>query len=138
MYIPMHWVMVIANASPSRFEVCVMGTDDFKDLSVVENSLRKGSYKITEQVWYQIASDDPTTLRGRTSHNVLQPWKTHSIAKKAQGRGERNLPPVEVARFCNLYGEHLPIKQAKKTDLEDMCRYIPEEFVEFYNNLRGE
>ena len=46
-YIPMHWVEVIANASPSRFEVCAMGTDDFKDLSVVENSLRKGSYTVS-------------------------------------------------------------------------------------------
>lgn len=138
-YVPMDWVTVIANASSDRrFEVHCMKTDDFKNINIIKNSLNKGSFKITEYVWLQITQDDPTTLRGRKSHNVLQTWVNHTLAKKEKGRSGRNLPPVRVASFPNAYEGPLPIKAAKKKDLEDMCRYIPEMYVNFYKDLRAQ
>lgn len=138
-YIPMDWVSVIANASSGRrFEVHCMNTEDFKNISVIETSLNKGSFKITENGWLQISQDDPTTLKGRRSHSVLQPWISHSLAKKERGRSGRNLPPVRVTSFPNAYHGPLAIKAAKKKDLQDMCRYIPLQYVDFYKNLRAE
>lgn len=112
-----------------------MENNDFKDLSLIESSLKKDSaFKITEVVWLQITRDDPTTIRARVSHNILQPWATYSMSKKMRGVRNRCLPPVrvELQRLPNLYNSVLPIK---KENLLDMCKFIPLEYREFYNNL---
>nr|CAD7407062.1 unnamed protein product [Timema poppensis] len=66
--------------------VWVMDSDDFKDLTVVKGSLNKKDFKITDYHWLQITADDPSTLRGRTSHNILQPFQYFCMAKR---RGEK-------------------------------------------------
>lgn len=138
-YHPKEWIEVIANARPSKpFNVCYMDRNDFKDLSIVESSLLKNKTKITEAVWYKISSDDPTNLFSRESHNVLRPWTTHLLAKKARGVKNRCLPPVAVPveRLPALYKNPLPVKKEKKSNLVDMCAYIPnQEYKEFYLNL---
>ncbi|KAG8316597.1 hypothetical protein J6590_047738 [Homalodisca vitripennis] len=137
-YIPKQWVEVIANAKSSNpFEVCMMGTDDFKNLDIILKSLVTTNFNITQHTLYQIASDDPTTLRGRTSHNVLQTWQTHSLTKKMKGPHGRYLPPVKVAAFPNLYESQLPIKAAKKKDLDAMSKILPSKFVPFYQQLKA-
>ena len=51
-YEPMDWVEVIANAtSEQKFEVHCMATDNFKDMSIIDIALNKGSFKVTESVW---------------------------------------------------------------------------------------
>ena len=62
-YIPKHWVEVIANSESSNpFEVCMMCTNDFKNIDIILKSLVTTKFNITEHTWYQIAGDDPTTL----------------------------------------------------------------------------
>lgn len=136
-YIPFHWVSVIANAKESNgFEIQVMETDDFKNSDIVLNSLATATFSITQHVWYQITKDDPATLRARPSHNVLRPWTTHCLAKKVRySRDGSVYPPVKIAEFPNLYPGRLGIMAAKKTDLLDMMRYIPQEFRAFYENI---
>lgn len=137
-YIPKQWVEVIANAKTSnRFTVYLMGIDDFKDMDIILKSLVKNNFNITNHVWYQITDDDPTSLRGRPSHNILQPWNIHSLRKKTKGPQGKRLPPVKVAAFPNLYKGSLPIKAAKKKDLQAMSKFIPSEFVSFYEDLQA-
>lgn len=137
-YIPHQWVEIIANAkaSPNPFTVCVMDTQDFKNTDIVLHSIETLKFSITSHVWYQISKDDPTTLRARKSHNVLQTWTTHSLAKKVNGPGDKRRPPVNVQNFPPLYNDTLPIKAAKKKDLMNMCQYIPQEYVEYYENIK--
>lgn len=139
-YVPHNWVEIIANAKapPNPFTVCVMGTQDFKDTDIVLRSLETSKFSITSHLWYQMSKDDPTTLRGRKSHNVLQPWTTHSLAKKANGPGNNRRPPVHVQEFPPLYNDTLAIKAAKKKDLMDMCQYIPKDCIIFYENIKVE
>lgn len=115
-----------------------MNTDDFKDMSIIENSLYKYKFKITEYVWLQMTSDDPTSLRARTSHSVLQSWTTHQLTKKKRGRTVENVPPVCVAQFPSCYSSQLSIKAATKKDLMDQCNYIPKECRNFYENLSSD
>lgn len=89
-YVPEDWIPVIATAKINDFLVCKMETEDFKDLHITVNSLVKGLFKITDYLWLKITSDDPTTLRGRDVLyvcNVLQPWISHSLAKKCKVQG---------------------------------------------------
>lgn len=134
-YVPDQWIEVIANSS-TKFEVMPLVSEDFKDLSIVENSMNRGDFRITQYVWLKIAHDDPTTLQARTSHNILQPWTSHCIAKKVKGKKSKlRLPPVKVCRFPRLYEGPLPIQPAKKNDLMSMMPYIPEEFRQFYEAI---
>lgn len=64
-----------------------------------------------------MTSDDPTTLRARTSHSVLQSWTTHHLTKKMRGRTVENNPPACVAQFPSCYSRQLSIKAATKKDL---------------------
>lgn len=134
-YVPFHFVEIIANAKDSnQFEVNIMDTSDFKNLDIVLNSLATTKFNITDHVWYQITNDDPITLRARSSHNVLRPWTPHCLAKKIRNTN-RFYPPVEVTAFPCLYTNRLGIKPAKKKDLDDMCKYVPAEFREFYETI---
>ncbi|KAG8319986.1 hypothetical protein J6590_079176 [Homalodisca vitripennis] len=154
-YVPFQWVEIIAHANSNHpFTVCLMNTKDFKNTDIVLNSLATNKFNITNHVWYQMTADDPTTLRGRTAHNVLQPWYGHVLSKIIRERDDvntsktstsqkkrpskkevRRYPPVVVQQFPRLYEGTLPIKAAKKKDLLDMCRYIPQEYVPFYENI---
>lgn len=140
---PKQWIEVIANARPSKsFCVCEMNTNDFKDLTPIESSLKKDpELKITSYVWIQISSDDPTTIRVRRSHNILQPWQYYSLLKKTRGVYNRCQPPKKLTLqdLPNLYNSVLPIKKDKKRNLLDMCQYIPApSHREFYENLTDE
>lgn len=136
-YVPSQWVEVIT-ASSDKFSVYVMSSEDFKDLSIVEKSLRTGTFRITHYVWLRITHDDPCTLQARVSHNILLPWTSHCVAKKAKGRRHVNLPPVKVSRFPRLYEGPLSIKKEKKADLMAMMPYVPAEFREFYTNINAD
>ena len=55
-----------------------------------------------------------------------------------RGPQRKNYPPVKVAEFPNLYEGQLPIKAAKKRDLDDMSKFLPSEYVPFYQVLEVE
>lgn len=112
----------------------LMTTEDLKNLHIVE-SLNKGDFKITKHVWLKVMDDDPTSVQARTSHNILQPWISHYIAKTVKGRRNLCRPPIIVSEFPRLYNGPQPIKPAKKKDLMTMMPYIPEEFRQFYNQI---
>ncbi|KAG8303188.1 hypothetical protein J6590_016159 [Homalodisca vitripennis] len=57
---------------------------------------------------------------------------------KMKGPHGRYLPPVKVAAFSNMYESQLPIKAAKKKDLDAMSKFLPPEFVPFYQQLKAE
>nr|CAD7403442.1 unnamed protein product [Timema poppensis]CAD7404627.1 unnamed protein product [Timema poppensis]CAD7405964.1 unnamed protein product [Timema poppensis] len=116
--------------------VWVMDSDDFKDFTVVEGSLNKKDFKITDYHWLQITADDPSTLRGRTSHNILQPFQYFCMAKKRRGKNSGYLAPVNVERLPALYIEYLSVKKEKKDDLLKMTEYMPNECRSFYQDLK--
>lgn len=137
-YIPFHFVEIIANAKDSnQFQVNMMEGEDFKNIDIVLKSLATAKFNITDHVWYQITTDDPITLRARISHNILQPWISHCLAKKIK-HTKKFYPPVNVLEFPSLYTSRLGIKPAKKKDLDDMCQYIPAEFRGFYESIEVE
>lgn len=134
-YVPSQWVEVITSAS-NKFSVYMMSNDDFKDMSIVERSLRTGNFRITHYVWLRITHDDPCTVQARPSHNIMQSWTSHCLAKKVRGRRNVNRPPVRVSRFPSLYKGPLSIKPEKKADLMAMMPYVPEEFRGFYIDIK--
>lgn len=137
-FIPHHYVEIIANAKDcNEFLVYVMNRENFKNMDIVLKSLATTKFNITDYVWYQITNDDPITLRARISHNVLQPWMSHSLAKKIKYTN-KFYPPVKITQLTSLYTSPLGIKPAKKKDLDDMCQYIPSEFREFYESIKVE
>lgn len=74
-YSPDDWIPVIATAKTTGkgFLVYKMARGDFKDISRIESSLSKGSFKITEFAWLKLTYDDPSTLKGRKSSVVAHP-----------------------------------------------------------------
>lgn len=122
-YVCSQWVEVIT-AYSKRFSVYVMYSEDNKNLSIDENSLKTGTFRITYYVWVRLKHDDPCTLQARPSHNTLQPWTRFCLARKAKGRKSVNLPPVKVSRFPRLYKGPLAIKKEKKADLMAMMSYV--------------
>jgi hypothetical protein len=63
-----------------------MESSEFSDLSLLEKSLKKDAdLKLSSAHWLQTTADDPTTVRVRRSHNVLQPWEQDSIARQIKG-----------------------------------------------------
>ena len=72
-YHPRHWIDVITITQTLHpFLICSIKSNDFKNLTLIESSLKKdSSFKINEVLWFQITKHDPTTIRARVSHNIL-------------------------------------------------------------------
>lgn len=136
-YSPDDWIPVIATAKTTGkgFLVYKMARGDFKDISRIESSLSKGSFKITEFAWLKLTYDDPSTLKGRKGHNSLQSWHTQTLTRKQRGKKDTLLPPVLLKGFPGLYEKSIAMKAAKKKDLLDICRYIPKKPRSFYEKL---
>lgn len=136
---PRDWIEVLVSARPSNpFTVIYMDQADFKDFSVVEKGLKKtADLKITEYLWLQLNADDPTSVKVRKQHNILQPWQTFSLNKPQHGKGHRNELPLvlNISQLKPAYNAPLPIKPQKKKDLLDMCQYLPVDKRLFYENL---
>ncbi|KAG8321953.1 hypothetical protein J6590_035818 [Homalodisca vitripennis] len=87
--VPQHVWTMIENARPSKpFHVVVMEQDDFIDLSPAEQQLNKNSkiIKVSQGRWIQIRLDDPSQIRLRKTHNLLETWTTDVILKTPRGR----------------------------------------------------
>lgn len=128
--VPEEWKYVVADACATRpFEVIEMEQKDFKDLNNIDKFIKRDpNLKITQNMWLQISSDDPHTIRVRKSHNVLQPWSQYGITKF--GKGKRAPPLTED--FPPIYEDPLPITSEKKSDLLNMCPLMELKYREFY------
>nr|CAD7402088.1 unnamed protein product [Timema cristinae] len=67
-FVPKHWIEVIASARPSKpFLVYDMQPEAFKDLNALEHSLRR----ITSSHWIKISADDPGTVYVKTQPQCI-------------------------------------------------------------------
>lgn len=140
-YCPFDWVEVLVTARPSNpFTVIYMDQSDFKDFSVAEQHMKKtGGLKITEYMWLQLHADDPTTVKVRKQHNILQPWQTFPLNKVKRGRQVHEPPSIaNISQLLPAYSAPIPIKHQKKRDLMDMCQYLPVDKRSFYENLTSD
>lgn len=135
--VPFDWVEVIVKARNSRpFSVTCMQLEDFKDFSAVSKCLRRDpELKITDVMWIQLTADDPTSIRARKSHNILQPWRVYSLRKEEKHRNRNVSYAAGVHSLKSVYHTLLPIKKEKKNDLLHMCDFLPLEYRQFYENL---
>ncbi|KAJ8867714.1 hypothetical protein PR048_031517 [Dryococelus australis] len=134
MYHPKQWLEVIVNASPA-FSAYYMDKEDFIDLSAIEGMFKKQSdLKITSFHWIQFSSEEPNTVRTRVSHNILQPW--HSYVTRPLPRGRKHLRPPPTV-LPQLYEEAIALKKkhTQQLHLPDMCRFLPIQYRDFYENL---
>ena len=115
-----------------------MERGDFKNVSQNEARLRRDpELKITQVLWIQMTSDDPTSVRVRKSHNILQPWVSYSLNKPKKGRGGQNVMPLlqNISYLQVAYPTTIPIKPAKKRDLLNMSQFLLPQYRVFYESL---
>lgn len=135
-FVPSQWKYVIADARLEKpFEVVEMQRNDFKDFSCLDKNIKRDpKQKVTEVKWLKFSSDEPTMIKVRKSHNLIQPWVTHSFCKAFARL--RNLDSgIRPENIPQLYEDAIKIKKEKYNDLMDMVLYLREEFKEFYINL---
>lgn len=144
--------MLLAARPSNPFNIICMDLSDFKDFSPAEKHMKKtGGLHVTKFLWLKLSADDPTTGMARKTHNILQPWERYPLTEpqrddtesegcsqnqsKQQKRKRSvvdpllNKPPyfTDVTMLKPAYSSQLPIKKGKKTDLLDMCKYLPPE-----------
>lgn len=137
-YLPFHWVEVIANARPSKpFEVVHMQQEYFRDIGPAEQTIKKDpELKITTAAWLQFSSDDPMSLKLRKCHDVLLPWAVYSLQKSKRTRN-KTVNHISHDNLPRLYHGPIPITKEKKHDLIAMSSFLPlgHGYSEFYHGL---
>ena len=112
-HVPSDWKYVIADAKVIEpFDIIEMSQNDFKDLTSIEEHLPKNKssskLQVTKYLWIKYDLDDPYTIYGRASHNVIKPWESFKIFKE---NWEAKTKPADLQP---VYNALLPITQNKK------------------------
>jgi len=109
-----------------------MSQNYFKDFSAIEQYITKKSLKITQAIWFKLTADTPKHVNIRKSHNTLRPWTLYQIRQKNfkdNTLSIKDLPPA--------YKSPVDFTKEKKKDLLDMCKYMPQQYSDFYTSLPG-
>ncbi|KAL4153315.1 hypothetical protein QTP88_001148 [Uroleucon formosanum] len=126
--VPSQWKYVIANARLEKpFRIIEMSQNDFKDFSALEQDIAKKNLKITQAMWLKLTADAPKHVNIRESHNTLKPWTSHQI--RQNNFKDNTLSPA--------YESPVALTKEKKKDLLDLCKYMPQQYSDFYTSLPG-
>ncbi|KAL4153297.1 hypothetical protein QTP88_001130 [Uroleucon formosanum] len=118
----------IANARLEKpFRIIEMSQNDFKDFSALEQDIAKKNLKITQAMWLKLTADAPKHVNIRESHNTLKPWTSHQI--RQNNFKDNTLSPA--------YESPVALTKEKKKDLLDLCKYMPQQYSDFYTSLPG-
>ena len=99
---------------------------------ILEQDITKKNLKITQAMWLKLTADAPKHVNIRESHNTLRPWTLHQIRQnnfKDNTLSIKDLPPA--------YEFPVALTKEKKKDLLDMCKYMPQQYSDFYTSLPG-
>lgn len=84
-------------------------------------------------MWIKFTQDEPSGVYVRKSHNTLVPFQYFTVVTP------RNIITGEIFSifdFVPVYPEDLPTTKEKKKDLQDMVKYLKEDYHSFYLNLK--
>jgi len=141
--VPQDWIQVIIDARPSKpFRIQKMNFNDFLDITELTQIIPKPpTLKISEVLHIEMDALHPDKLFSKESHNIPTVLFCHQIYAPYQFR----IPFIhremwvneflDHINFDSKYGAYLPISVNKKKDLLELCRYIPIEYRQFYQEL---
>ena len=143
-YIPSQWdtVVQMAKKTDPFTVVPFRHTDvyDFKKLAAttirnIKTDLKGNRVNWLKIRWLRYIKSEPDTIHFK--YNMHDDFSAIKVNGASSRRGRSCQPGAATTELTYLYSSKLPIADAKKKDLLDLCRLkvIPEDFHSYYRSL---